>query len=96
MRVTHPPLSREQFLGIAARRKSDDALLLLREVERLKALERGVREALTMPAGTRGREVRQQLLDAIAGKLPAPHAFGLDLPRDSKAERRGQLASDSR
>lgn len=95
MRLTRPPLSREQFREIAGRRRSADAVLLLREIERLKAVERLVREALAMPAGTRaGRAQRQQLIEALAGQLPPPHAFGLVSQRDAKEARRAELAAD--
>lgn len=88
-RPTHPPLQRETFRSIARRLTSDDARLLLREIERLKAMERLVTEAFTLPAGdpARGR-IRAGLVEVLQGVVQGPTAFGL-LPelQESRSKR---------
>jgi len=91
MTTTHPPLSREEFAQLVRRHNSKDARRLFQEIERHKALERLVREGLDLPAATpaRKRQLRQKLIDAMAGQLQTPHAFGEHpVPEDTKAASR--------
>ena len=92
--ITHPPLSREEFVLLVRRHRSDDALRLFREIERLKAIERLVREGLELPANPAKKKLlRQRLEDALAGVLSGPSAFGVAQLSDAKAVPRERLVS---
>lgn len=79
MNVSHPPMSRDEFRAIVRRNSSADARRLFQELERLKAMERLVREALLLPPGDARRAgLREQLQDALEGRIHSRHAFGLD------------------
>lgn len=93
MPITHPPLTRAEFRTIVKRHRSAEALRLYCEIERLKAIERLVQEALALPAGSRRHALREQLLSALEGTLAPPFAFGITQKR-SKAELRAQLANE--
>ena len=84
--ITHPPLSREEFVLLVRRHRSDDALRLFREIERLKAIERLVREGMEQPASpAKKKSLRQRLENALAGVLSGPCAFGIGQLSDPKA-----------
>jgi hypothetical protein len=71
--ITHPPLAREIVDAIASRHKSPDAILLLREVERLIAVQGYARQMLAYAdAGNMARVkwTGEMLQGAIEGRLP--------------------------
>lgn len=88
--VTHPPLSREQLVELVRQHRGSE--LLFREVERLRALERVVRHAMTLPAddAPARAQARQDIVGILEGKLRTPHVFGRHVPPTKASERKSR------
>lgn len=90
--VTHPPLTKEQLEEIGTRRHSDDARLLLREIERLRVLEI---HALELVDKIEAGQVTSDLMlfgngirSISEGRLPSGMCYGSD-PREEKRNKPG-------
>ncbi len=76
--VTHPPLSRADLDRIAAKHASPDAVLLLREIERLRAVESYARQLIEMAQempGDTPKLLASGLAAALEGRLPGGGRF---------------------
>lgn len=78
--ITHPPLSLEEFNRIADAHNSPDAILLLREIERLRVIEaRGGQIAAIARASkyTWAPMVAGIVEQALEGRLTGRRRFGV-------------------
>lgn len=71
--LTHPPLGRSELGRIAGKHTPPDAVLLLREIKRLRAVENYARQLNEMAQGMPGdttKIIAQGLTAALEGRLP--------------------------